>query len=355
MLQSIKKTKRKPYKHLTRTDRIKIETLYNEGFSKAEIARKLHKHRSTIGREIKKGLYEHLLDYKEVVRYSYDKAQIITDMNTSHRGIQQLKIDGHIDFANFIEKELLDKKSPEIALRNAKKQGFSFSLCVNTVYTLIEIGYFENISLSDLPQRHKRKKRKVKVYKIIRTDAPTIDDRPEEIETRETFGNWEMDTVKGRRGTTKGCLLVLTERKTRQEIIHYMKNQKAESVVEYLDYLEKKYGDNFKEIFKTITVDNGSEFADYEGMVHSFKLDPDGKQQKRTEIYYCHPYASWERGSNENNKRMIRRFIPKGKDFDKITPEQVQKIEDWINNYPRRMFNFRTSQQLYLEEIKLIA
>ena len=90
-------------------------------------------------------------------------------------------------------------------------------------------------------------------------------------------------------------------------------------------------------------------------MVHSFKLDPEGKQQKRTEIYYCHPYASWERGSNENNNRMIRRFIPKGKDFDNITPEQVQEIEDWMNNYPRKMFGFKSSQELYLEEMRFIA
>lgn len=343
------------YKQLNRDDRIKIEALYNEGLNQSEIARRLNVDKSTICREIKKGLYEHLDDYRDILKYSYDKAQIITELNLSRRGVQSLKIENHEEYAKFIENEVLHKKSPQVALENAKKEGFSFSICVNTFYNYIESGYFENISLKSLPQRHKRKKRKIKVYKVLRTDAPTIDERPEEIETRQIFGHWEMDTVKGRRGTTKGCLLVLTERKTRNEIIHYMKNQKAESVVEFLNYLETVYGDDFKKIFKTITVDNGVEFANYEGMVYSLHLDLKGQQQKRTEIYYCHPYASWERGSNENNNRMIRRFIPKGKDFDRITTEQIKEIENWINNYPRRMFNFKTAAELYLEEIKLIC
>lgn len=98
-----------------------------------------------------------------------------------------------------------------------------------------------------------------------------------------------------------------------------------------------------------ITVDNGTEFADCEGIE---KKDKKGK--KRTEVYYCHPYCSAERGSNENQNRMIRRHIPKGTNFDRKTKKDIQKVEDWLNNYPRPMFDGRSSQELYEEEMRLI-
>ena len=74
---------------------------------------------------------------------------------------------------------------------------------------------------------------------------------------------------------------------------------------------------------------------------------------KRTEIYYCHPYSSWERGSNENNNRLVRRHIPKGEDFDPVTDEEVAYIEKWINDYPRRLFDYQTSAELFEEEVRL--
>lgn len=158
-----------------------------------------------------------------------------------------------------------------------------------------------------------------------------------------------MDTVKGKQGVTKSCLLVLTERKTRDEIIAKLPDQKAESVVNALDRLEKKWGDMFYNVFKSITVDNGSEFADYEGMEKSCR-----REEKRTTIYYCHPYSSYERGSNENQNKMIRRHIPKGTDFDDKTDEEIEQIEDWINKYPRRTLGYCSSKELFEKELATI-
>ena len=99
-----------------------------------------------------------------------------------------------------------------------------------------------------------------------------------------------------------------------------------------------------------ITVDNGVEFSNCEGMEESIL---DGEQ--RTKIYYCHAYSSWERGTNENINKLIRRHIPKGVDFDDATEEFISFIQDWINNYPRRIFDFRTSAELFEEELRKIA
>ena len=150
--------------------------------------------------------------------------------------------------------------------------------------------------------------------------------------------------------SAKYALVVLTERKTRHEKIFKVKDHTAESVVKCINSLERKWGKLFPKIFKTITVDNGTEFSDCKGIE---KTDDNGKNG-RTKVYYCHPYCSAERGSNENQNRMIRRHIPKGTNFDKKSKKEIQKIEDWINNYPRPMFGGKSSQDLYNEEIKKI-
>lgn len=149
---------------------------------------------------------------------------------------------------------------------------------------------------------------------------------------------------------TKKTLLVLTERKSRREIIRPMRDQTARSVVRVLDSLEREYGANFNKIFRTITVDNGSEFADCAGMEKSCR-----RKGNRTKIYYCHPYSSYERGSNENVNRMIRRWFPKGTDFRKVTAKAIQKVEDWINNYPREILGFRTAEAVFQEGVACLT
>ncbi len=132
---------------------------------------------------------------------------------------------------------------------------------------------------------------------------------------------------------------VLSERSIREEIIIKMPSKTQESVVAALDCLEKKYGKSFKDKFKTITVDNGSEFLDYEGIERSVRAGKD----KRVKLYYAHPYSSWERGTNENTNKLIRRFIPKGTDIGRISKKTIKWIETWINNYPRRILAYKSA------------
>ena len=106
----------------------------------------------------------------------------------------------------------------------------------------------------------------------------------------------------------------------------------------------------FKRVFKSITVDNGVEFSDCSGLERSVI-----GEGKRTFVFYCHPYSSWERGTNENTNKLIRRHIPKGTNFDGRTDEEIATIEEWINNYPRGIFGFKTSKELFEEEIKKLA
>lgn len=176
----------------------------------------------------------------------------------------------------------------------------------------------------------------------------SIEQRPEEIDEREEFGHWEGDTVysgKGKRKTTR-ALLTLTERKTRKEIIIAIPNRKAETVVKALDALERKLGARrFRAIFKSITFDNGTEFAAAEELERSCV----NKRLPRTKVYFCHPYSSWERGTNENTNGMIRRRFPKGTNFAAVTNAQIAQAENWINNYPRKILGYRSSEIVFRE------
>lgn len=345
----------KLFKHLSQNDRIKMETMLNSGHKVVEVAEYLHVHRSTIYREIKRGEYTHRnSDYTEETRYSSDLGQKNHDWNAQGKG-RNIKIGNDRPLAEYIEEKIIeDKYSPEAALAAAAESGIEFttSISVRTLYRYIDKGIFLKLTNKDLPVKGKRKKhnKRVKVQKRA-SAGESIENRPDEVKNREIFGHWEMDTVKGKQGVTKSCMLVLTERKTRDEIIVKLPDQKAASVVEAIDRLERKWGDMFTKVFRSITVDNGVEFSDYEGL----ELSVLHEGEKRTFAFYCHPYSSWERGSNENNNRLIRRHIPKGEDFDEKQDRDIEYIENWINNYPRGIFGFKTSAQLFEEEIRNLA
>ncbi|MFR1785532.1 MAG: IS30 family transposase, partial [Ruthenibacterium lactatiformans] len=134
-------------------------------------------------------------------------------------------------------------------------------------------------------------------------------------------------------------LLVLTDRMSRKEMIINMAGKTAACTVRALDILQRRYGADFPRIFKTITVDNGCEFADVKG------IEKDG----RTQLYFCHPYSSWERGSNENLNKMIRRFVPKGFSINKVSRKQVHRIQTFMNSYPRKILGWRCADDVFYE------
>jgi len=153
--------------------------------------------------------------------------------------------------------------------------------------------------------------------------------------------------VVGGQGKGPAVLLTLTERKTRKEIIRKLKDKTQQAVVRAINGIERQMGkEAFKVSFKSITADNGSEFLDYEALEASVLC-----RSPRTRVYYAHPYSSWERGSNENANRIIRRFIPKGCDISKFTCKQIRRIEEWINNYPRKILDFKTAEEMFIQEL----
>ncbi|MBO4394782.1 MAG: IS30 family transposase [Eubacterium sp.] len=346
--------KGKKHKQMSFNDRLKMEALLKAGHTPKEIADQLGFHFSTIYREKKRGVFIARTteeEYEE--RYSPDIAQAHKNEVLAAKG-PDLKIGKEHEFARRIEEIICeDDYSPAAALAQMKKEGFEFTICTTTLYSYIDKGVFLNLTNKQLPVKRKDEKRQYRhVEKQARASkGDSIEKRPKEVDGREDFGHWEMDTVVGKQGVSKKSLLVLTERKTRKEIIFLLKHHTTKEVVRALNRLEKRTGDKrFREIFKSITVDNGSEFQDYEGMESSRR-----NKRKRTKVYYCHPYSSYERGSNENQNKLIRRHVPKGTDLDYLTQREVDRIEEWINAYPRKLFDYRSADELFEEELAKIA
>lgn len=258
------------------------------------------------------------------------------------------KIGSDHELAAFIEKKIGEEGySPAAVVGEIKRLGLTFKTEISekTIYNYIDKGIFFGISRESLPEKGKRKRKYEKVKRKKSARAPqgeSIERRDPEIDERKTFGHWEGDCVCGKK-KTKEALFVLSERLTRQEIIMKIPDQTAASVVAALNKLERRYGKRFSKIFKSITFDNGSEFADCAGIEKSIY----GKNRKRTKVYYCHPYSAFERGTNENINRMIRRFLPKGTDFRKVTAAYILRVETWINNYPREILGFASSNDLF--------
>ena len=333
------------YKHITFNERLFIEAWQKADVPPKVMAEKLGKHVSAIYRELKRGQYEHLnSDYTTEMRYSPDIADKKYRDNLKAKGAP-LKIGNDRDFADYVEYKICQEKySPGAVLGEIERKGIEFQTNISkqTLYRYIEQGVFLTLTIKDLPNKGKSKSKKYrKVTQARPQRGESIEKRPEEIQSRESFGHWEMDSVlPGKDG--KKPSLVLTERRTRAELIRLLKDHTAESVVKALNRIERKIGsEKFSKIFKSITIDNGPEFSDCDGMEKSCI-----KAGNRTKVYYCHPYSAYERGSNENQNKMIRRHYPKGTNFDNLTAKDIKKLESWINNYPREMFNFYSSADL---------
>lgn len=346
MSQTNNTTNVKTWKHLNYEKRIRIEALSKAGLKSEEIAKQIGCSGRTVRRELRRGLVEQVDSlWRSRNVYSADVGQQKHNYAGTGKG-PCLKIGKDFALIKFVEDKIIkEKMSPYAAAQEVKKHQSEFTTTISykTIYNYIDMGLFPNLTNKHLPVKKSPKKRK---YDEIRPAynhnyGSSISERPKEINSREEYGHWEMDTVVGKQGT-KEVLLVLTERKTLKEIVRKIKSKSEYHLVRELDKIERKMGSRvFRETFKTITCDNGSENLDFEGIERSAITN-----RKRTKVYYAHPYSAWERGSNENANKLIRRFIPKGSNIKNWSTEQIELIECWMNNYPRRKFNGLTPNEM---------
>lgn len=339
--------------YMTWEERLKLEVLYNKArISVAKIAECLGFSRQTIYNELKVGAYVHTYDFYDRQQYSADKAQQIHELAQSGKGPSE-KVADHHDFIIYIENLILNEHySPAAALAKAKNDPdvtFEITISVRTLYHYIETGLFRDLTVDDLPNKgRRRKKQSEQKRRMPHPKLPSIADRPVVASDRSNPGHWEMDLVVGAKGTSP-VLLTLVERRSRLARIVLLPNRQAATIRAAFDRMEQA-DEDFKDHFKTLTTDNGSEFMEYDKLVQSSR-----GEGRRFEVFYCHSFCAWEKGTNENTNRMIRRFFPKGIDFSKISAAEVARVEDWLNNYPRKILDWKTPEQVYAEGVKVSA
>lgn len=311
------------YAQLTLEQRYQIYAYLKAGFTQSAIAKDMRVHKSTISREIvrnqgKRGYRPNQAHQKAMVRRS-------------------LKPKARIDSSTWALVDGLIKQdwSPEqISGRLFKEQDISISH--ERIYLYI---YQDKYQGGDL-HKHLRcqKKRRKRYGKQDRRghipDRVSIDERPSIVNQKSRVGDWEGDTIIGK--DHRGVVASLVERKTQYTVLAQSKTKQAQPVRKIIEQALAPHQDRVH----TITYDNGLEFAEHQKMAKTLSA----------KIYFAHPYASWERGLNENTNGLIRQYLPKSKRLDKITQKELEYIMARLNHRPRKSLGFKTPHELFFKQ-----
>ncbi|MHB1485501.1 MAG: IS30 family transposase [Saccharofermentanales bacterium] len=337
-------------KHLNYRERLKIEIMLKEKKNIREISEHIGCSKRTIERERLRGQVTQLngATWEYYSRYDADYAH--NNYRAGHEGKgASLKIGYDHKLCEHIETEIKAGVSPDVIANNLlkMKDKFTITLCTRTIYNYLDKNIFLNVGYDDLIYGRYKVKHGESVNRLSYKNLKgrSIEERPASAEDRKETGHWEMDLVLGgKTKESKEALLTLTERTSRREIIRKLPDKTQASVIHALDVMERQIGRRaFSKKFLSITVDNGSEFLNSSEMERSCI----SRRKARTIVYYAHPYSAYERGSNENMNRMIRRFIPKGADIGQFTKKEIKRIENWLNNYPRKILDYLTPMKFY--------
>ncbi|MDP2600008.1 MAG: IS30 family transposase [Deltaproteobacteria bacterium] len=319
----------KGYKQLTVRERDLIGALKASGKSLGEIGKELGRNKSTIARElhrngppIRTGYY---LPHK-----AHERA---VERRSESRKITRLK---SAEIKEYVGSKLAIRWSPELIAGRLQIEHPGQKISHEAIYQWIYNEAKEYIPYLIRKHRHRWKKGHSRKHQKVHIPCRVgIDERPEHIGKRLEAGHWEADTAVSRQ--SKSALHIMTERKTRFSMIDKLASREAKEVRStIIRRLEKKP----KSMKRTITYDNGTENTRHV-MVNN---------HVGTKSYFCNPYHSWEKGTVENTIGIVRWFLPKKTDFAKVSDEQINDIENWINNRPRKCLNFMTPNEAYKSE-----
>ena len=312
----------KPYTHFTTEERICLEELLKFGKSISEIAETLGRNRSTIYREINRNC-------NHQGKYSYWGAHSKA-VYRRKASVRKPRIQAGTELYQFIAGYLEDFWSPEMIARCWNAEHPDDHVAFATIYRAVRNGLFKGITpKTHLRRRGKKKYSRRSKFNTIQPDH-TIHERPDVIEKRERCGDWEGDTVCGGRG--KGGLLTLVDRRSRYLIAMLIKDFNSDTVkTAMLKALRKLHP-------KSITLDNGSEFAKFREF----------EQRLKTTVYFADPHSPWQRGTNESTNDQLRFWFPKGFDFRTITQKDVNRVTAIINRRPRLCLGDRSPHEVFL-------
>ena len=331
--------------HLHITERFFIEKMIALGKSNRAIGRELDRPHSTINNEVKRGTIKQvcIVNGKQEYYFKYDayaaEGFYRVNRERSVKGFKLVRVQEFIAYAV----DMIRNKgwSPDAVCGYAYVQNLFTKdemVSTKTLYSYID-QKLTDLTNFDLLEKLSRNTHEHTPNDHKRLFGKSISERPSHINDRSEFGHWEIDTVIGVKDKHEPVLLTLTERMTRYELILKIEGKTDEAVKKALKPLMQT--GKAKEIFKSITADNGVEFVSLSEAV-----------QDVADVYFSHPYTSWERGTNENHNGIIRRFIPKGKRISEVSNSMIRNINLWMNKYPRKIFNYATPHDLFEEALQ---
>ena len=310
------------YRHFTREERYEIYEQIGEKASKAVIAARLGKHASSIYREIKRNRSQR--------GYRPRKADSLAEARQANKPRRVYFTD---KIRTQVETWLREDFSPEQIVGRAKRNGIamvSHERIYQHIWADKRAGGTLYRHLRHLPKKYRKRYGSTEKRGQI-PNKISIEQRPPEVAKREQIGHWEIDTVIGK--SHDGAIVTVVERKSRFTVIGNLIGKHAEPCAEKTITILKPFSDKVK----SITADNGKEFAKFERIARSINAS----------FFFAHPYHSWERGTNENTNGLIRQYLPKSMSFELVTQEDCQRIMDKLNNRPRKVLDFQTPQEVF--------
>lgn len=359
--------KKEKNKHLSKEMLDKIESEYNHYiFSKdkskkktvfmKELSKLIGTSLSNLYNIIKDGLIT-TIDYELRERIEFSSNEAFNKRNKKSIESNSSKKELSKPFINLIIDELKSEyniNSVDEIIHDLKQNRLNeiegmTTICTSTFYNYVNNKKIENFDINLLPIKPKRKQKNnknEKEGKRKRDNINSIENRPFLPDNREEFGHWEGDTIVGSNKIEKsGACFTLVERKTRFQIVIKMQDRKANTVFKAVKKIKNLYPDlkdyKIEDIFKSITFDNGVEFAKWKNI----------EKYLKTTIYFAHPYSSYERGSNENGNKLLRIFLPKSCDMKQYKESYVINANELINTKIRKVLGYKSSLELFTNEL----
>lgn len=317
------------YTHLSITDRRRLYIYLDMGLSITEVAKKLSRHRSTIHREINRN--------GEEDGYFPKVAQLKTEDRAQQKRQPKIEKDGYL--RDYVVRSLKKGWSPEQISGRMKYHKLTIYVCPETIYQFVyqsknkELYHCLAYKKSKRQKRYSRQKSPCRYGKIR-----LITERSEDIATRKRFGHWEGDSIVFK-GDKEKAVTTLIERKSRMVLL-IKNNRKFSHGV--MSKIKEKLAALPEKMFKTITFDQGVEFADYRQL----------ERANERKVYYCETHSPWQKGSNENMNGRLRWHLPKEADIAKITQEELDNLAAKMNRCPRKCLGYKTPQEVFIQQFK---
>lgn len=320
-----------PYRHFTPFERGQMQVFLKQGISLRAIGRELGRNVSSVWREFNRngGVAE---------RYDAERAQ-----KRYHRVRKNCVRTRSLDYPplrRYVLDKIFENWSPEqvsgrlwLDFEGIQRMRISHEAIYRSLYSDERLG---KILIPSLRQRRPRRRKRAerRATKPFIPNRVSIDERPPQVDALERYGDWEGDTIIGK--NHEGAIVTLVERKSMLLLAAHVPSKHAKGVAEAIIEVLRKMP---RDWVRTITFDNGSEFARHQDIT----------KQTKAQIYFAHPYASYERGKNENTNGLLRQYYPKKTSFVGLDPDKLRRIVHEINNRPRKNLGYRTPLEVFNE------